>query len=171
MSVPGSRLSFGHGGAAATGGIGNVASGIGLAGSRVWYHYYDTSGGNVDQCRNENKDIIKLPNEVPLDRLDFDDFNEPTKTIIRQLLIAEAKRTLGRVRGKYSGALKVPEADVIMDYESLLNEGNEERKAVLERLDERLRRLSSDEQLLRKAEESENINRTLKNRPLGMYVM
>lgn len=166
MSTPGSRLSFGHGGAANTGGIG---SSIGLAGSKVWYHYYETNG-DVDECRKANKDIIKLPNEVPLARLDYDDFNEPTKTLVRQLLVAESKRTLGRVRGKYSGALKVPEADVIMDYESLLSEGNDERKAVLERLDDRLKRLSSTSQLERKANEAENLNKTLIYRPLGFYV-
>jgi hypothetical protein len=167
ITTPGSRLSFGHG----LGRTGNVGtSSIGLTGSKVWYHYYDTTPDNVDECRSANKDVIKLPNEVPLDRLDYEDLNEPTKTLVRQLLIAEAKRTLGRVRGKYSGSLKVPEADVVMDYESLLSEGNEEKKAVLERLDERLKRLSSDAQLERKAEESENLNRTLHFRPLGFWV-
>ena len=57
-----------------------------------------------------------------------------------------------------------------MDYESLLSEGNDERKAVLERLSERLKRLSSDAQLERKAEEAENLNKTLQYRPLGFYV-
>jgi hypothetical protein len=168
MSTPGSKLTFGNGAAEAAG---NLASGaIGLSGSKVWYHYYDTNPGNIDACREYNKDIIKLPNEVPLARLDFSDMNEPTKTLIRQLLIADAKRTLGRVRGKYSGALKVPEADVVMDFESLLSEGNEERIAVLKRLDERLLRLSNDAQLKLKAEDAENLNKTLTYRPLGFYV-
>lgn len=126
MSTPGSKLSFGTGAANVAG---NLASGaIGLTGSKVWYHYYETTDDNIDICRAENKDIIKLPNEVPLSRLDFSDMNEPTKTLIRQLLLADAKRTLGRVRGKFSGALNVPEATAIMDYESLLSEGNDERE-------------------------------------------
>lgn len=169
MSVPGSKLSFGHGGSQQMGGIG--ASSVGIAGSRVWYYYYETNNNNIDECRKANKDIIKLPNEVPLDRLDYSDFNEPTKTLIRQLLIAESKRTLGRVRGKYSGALKVPDADLVMDYESLLSEGNDERKAVLERLDARLLRLSADVQLEKAALKAENINKTLHYRPLGIYTV
>jgi hypothetical protein len=56
-----------------------------------------------------------------------------------------------------------------MDYESLLNEGNEERKAVLERLDERLKRLTPEKQIERSANESENLNKHLKFRPLGFY--
>jgi hypothetical protein len=166
MSTPGSKLTFGMGGASQTGGMG---SGIGIAGSKVWYFYYDTNPGNIDECRKANKDIIKLPNEVPLDRLNFDDLNEPTKTLVRQLLVAECKRTLGRIRGKYSGTLKVPEADLTMEYESLLSEGNEERKAVLERLDARLLRLSADAQLEKAAIKAENINKAMFYRPLGMF--
>jgi hypothetical protein len=33
-------------------------------------------------------------------KLDFSDFNEPTKTLL-QLFIAEAKKALGRTRGKF----------------------------------------------------------------------
>lgn len=159
MSVPGSKLNFGLGAS-------------NLAGSQVWYHYYDTTNSNVDECRNANSDIIKLPNEVPLSELDYSTFNEPTKTLIRQLLVAKSKEVLGgRIRGKYSGSLKVPEVDIKMDYESLLSEGLSERKEILERLDERLKRLSSDTQLEKAAERAENLNKTLHYKPLGIYIM
>ncbi|WP_196299843.1 hypothetical protein, partial [Streptococcus pneumoniae] len=78
-----------------------------------------------------------------------------TKTLIRQLFVAEAKRALGRTRGKFGGIVGPPEAEKTMDYDSLLSEGNEEKKAVLERLDERLKRLSSTAQLQRAAEEAQ----------------
>lgn len=167
LTTPGSKLSFGHGGASGTAGIG--ASGVGLAGCQVWYHYYD-DGGDPDACREANDDIIRLPNEVPLARLEYEDFNEPTKVIIRQLLVAKSKITLGRVRGKYSGALNIPENSVTMDYESLLSEGIEEWKATIEKLENRLKRMSSEEMVRRQAEESENINKHLNYRPLGFYV-
>lgn len=168
MSTPGSKLSFGHGGATGTAGIGT--SGVGLAGCHVWYHYYDTTNGDVDECRNENNDIIKLPNEVPLSRLKYGEFNEPTKVLIRQLLVAKSKITLGRVRGKYGGALNIPEANVVMDYESLLSEGIEEWKTITERLLARLEKMSSQEMVKRQAEESENVNKHLAFRPLGWHV-
>jgi hypothetical protein len=57
-----------------------------------------------------------------------------------------------------------------MDYESLLSEGNDERKAILERLDERLTRLSSTSQLERAANEAENLNKAIKYNPLGFWV-
>jgi hypothetical protein len=105
-----------------------------------------------------------------LAKLDYADFNEPTKTLIRQLFIAEAKRALGRTRGKFGGIVGPPEAERTMDYETLISEGNEERKAVLERLDTRLERLSSTKQLERGANEAEFLNKAMKYRPLGFWV-
>lgn len=163
LSTPGSRLSFGQG-------IGGVGSSINMTGCQVWYFYYDTNPSNVDDCKRDNPDIIKMPNQVPLSRLDYSDFNEPTKTLIRQLFIAEAKRALGRTRGKFGGIVGPPDAERTMDYETLITEGNEERKAVLERLDARLLRLSSTSQIERAANESENLNKHLSFRPMGFWV-
>lgn len=168
LSTPGSKLSFN--GTAPGGSGGAVGGSLNLTGCQVWYHYYDTTPENIDECRKDNPDIIKLPNEVPLSKLDYADFNEPTKTLVRNLFIAEAKRTLGRTRGKFGGVVGVPGSERTMDYESLLTEGNEERTALLERLDARLERLSSTKQIERAADESENLNRHLRFRPLGFYV-
>ena len=163
MSTPGSKLSFGQG-------IGSVGSTINMTGCQVWYHYYDTTPDNVDDCKADNPDIIKMPNQVPLSRLEYKDFNEPTKTLIRQLFIAEGKKALGRTRGKFGGIVGPPEAERTMDWESLLSEGNEEKKAVLERLDARLLRLSTTSQLERGANEAENLNKALKFQPMGIFV-
>ncbi len=163
MSTPGSKLSFGQG-------IGGVGSSINMTGCQVWYHYYDTTPENVDQCKQDNPDIIKMPNQVPLAKLDYADFNEPTKTLIRQLFIAEAKRALGRTRGKFGGIVGPPEAERTMDYETLISEGNEEKRAVLERLEARLLRLSSTSQLERGAKEATDLNTAMKYRPLGFWV-
>jgi hypothetical protein len=163
LSTPGSRFSFGQG-------IGGVGSSVNLTGCQVWYFYYDTTPENMDQCLTDNPDIIKMPNQVPLSKLDFADFNEPTKTLIRQLFIAEAKRALGRTRGKFGGIVGPPEAERTMDYETLISEGNDERKSVLERLDTRLLRLSTTSQLERNANEAQYLNTALKHQPLGFWV-
>ena len=164
MSTPGSNMSFGQG-------IGGTSNSINMTGCYVWYHYYDTAGKDVDECRNANKDIIKLPNEVPLARLEFDDFNEPTKVYIRRLLVGESKRALGRVRGKFSGSLAIPDSDLSMDYESLISEGNEEINKVFEEYNELLTKLSTDTHLERKANEAESLNKTKKYSPLKWNVI
>lgn len=163
LSVPGSKLSFGQG-------IGVGGSAINMTGCQVWYFYYDTDSATADQCKKDNPDIIKMPNQVPLSKLEYSDFNEPTKTLVRQLFMAESKRALGRTRGKFGGIVGMPEGERTMDYETLISEGNEERKAVLERLDARLLRLSSTSQLERGANEAEFLNKQLKYRPMGFWV-
>jgi len=162
MPIPGSRLSFAGGGL--------VGGQIGLAGTKVWYHYYD-SNDDRDQCLIDNPDIIKLPNDVPLSKLQYSDLNEPTRVWVRRYLTALFKEALGRVRGKFSGALKVPEAELTMDYDSLLSEGKEEQLKLLEQLDLRLERLSNVKQLENKGLEAENLNKSLGYRPLGLYVI
>ncbi len=161
LSVPGSSLSFGHG----------VGSSTNMTGCQVWYHYYDTTSGNADQCKADNPDIIKMPNDVPLSKLEYASFNEPTKTLVRQLFIGEAKKALGRIRGKFGGVVGLPEGERIMDYETLISEGNEEKRAVLERLDIRLLRLSSTSQLERSANEAKYVNDSMKFRPLKWWVI
>ena len=163
LSVPGSNISFGQG-------IGGIGSSINMTGCQVWYHYYDTTPENVDACKTDNPDIIKMPNQVPLSKLDFSEFNEPTKTLIRQLFVAESKRALGRLRGKFGGIVGPPEAERTMDYETLISEGAEERKYVLERLDARLLRLSTTSQLERSAKEATDLNTSLKYHPQGFWV-
>lgn len=165
LSTPGSKLSFGHG--MNNGGIAG-GGGISLAGCQVWYHYYDTN--NAAECREANKDIVKLPNEVPLSMLEYEDLNEPSKVLVRQLLVAKAKMTLGKIRGKYSGALNIPDSNLTMDYQMLLNEGTTEWKETIEKINQRLERMSSASMVERQALESENLNKHLKYRPLGFYI-
>lgn len=161
LSVPGSSFTIGQLGAT---GIGSLS----LAGCSVWYHYYDIgTSGNTDTCRADNPDIIKLPNEVPLTKLDFSTFNEPTKILVRQLFVALAKIGLGRRRGKFGGIVGVEGAERTMDWESLLAEGNEEKTALLLKLTERLTRLTSTAQLERQAKEATDLNTALRFKPLG----
>lgn len=157
-STPDSKVSFG-------GGPG------GISGHKVWYHYYDTTPENIDACRAANSDIIKLPNEVPLSKLDYCDFNEPTKVWIRKYLVAKSKVALGRVRGKFSGVIKVPEGEATMDYQSLMDEGNKEIENLMIKLGERLTNLTTTKQLERQSLEAEYLNKSLSFRPLGIFVI
>jgi len=162
---PGSRLSFGRGGFAG-------GQSINVGGSRVWYWYYETTSDEDRQrCLNANKDIVKLPSDVPIDVVNFTELNTPSKQWVRDWFTALCKETLGRVRGKFGGALGVTDAEVTMDYESLLSESREDRTTLMERLNERLERLRPDNMLTRKATEAEQLNKTLQYRPLGLTVI
>jgi hypothetical protein len=52
-----------------------------------------------------------------------------------------------------------------MDYETLITEGNDERRAVLERLDARLLKLSTTSQLERSAKEAQDLKHSFKIPP------
>ena len=159
LPPPGLRITFG---------LASLSNGIDVTGSRVWYHYYEVADEDERQrCLNDNKDIVKLPSDVPVDVVNFDELNTSSKQWVRDYFTALCKETLGRVRGKFGGALGVTDAEVTMDYDSLLNESKEDKTALWERLKERLERLRPDKMLERKALEAENLNKTLQYRPLG----
>ncbi len=159
IPTPGSRIRFG---------VGGLNNGIDVTGSKVWYHYYDTKDPDERQrCLNANKDIVKLPSDVPVDVVNFDELNTPSKQWVRDYFTALCKETLGRVRGKFGGNLGVTDAEVTMDYDSLLNESKEDKDKLWERLKERLERLRPDQMLERKANEAEQLNKSLQYRPLG----
>lgn len=145
-----------------------------LYGCKVWYHYYDTTDMDAEEknkCLDACKDIIKYPSDVPLEESDFCDLNKPAKIWVRKFLTAIAKEVLGRVRGKFSGQLATGDANLKMDYESLLSEGKEEKDGLIKELQDWLLELRNDKQLEMKANEAESLNKILKHIPNGIFVI
>lgn len=165
MSTPGSKLSFGY--------MGGVGGGLGLVGCEVWYTYYDTTTAEeADECARANAgDVILTPDQVKLSKIDYAFLNDPTKTIIRQLLIAKTKQALGLIRGKYSGKVNIPQAEMTMDYAMLNQQGKEEWDATMKTLDERLQRMRPSAIMKEQAELIENTLNVQKHTPLKIYVI
>lgn len=137
----------------------------------VWYTYYDVSNGSADECRIENKDdVIITPDEVPLEKMQYELMNYPTQQLIRRLLVAEAKILLGIIRGTYSGEVKIPEAELKLDYSMLLEQGKAEKDTVLNDLKDRLDRMTPWNLMEKQANMNEQLIRVLKNKPLGFYI-
>jgi len=131
---------------------------------QVWYWYYDTT--DRDTCLDKNKDIVKLPSDVEVETLTWESLNKPAKNWVRKYLIGYSKEGLGRIWGKFSGDLQVPDSSIKLDYSSLLTEGKDERLKLVEELMARLERLRPDKLLERKGAEAENLNKSLKYRPM-----
>ena len=168
LSVPGSPNMVGGIAADDTWGWNKYAS------CYVWYTYYDVSNASeddIEQCRLDNKDdIILTPDEVPLDKMRYELMNNPSQQIIRRLLVAEAKILLGIIRGTYSGAVKIPEAEMQMDYNMLLEQGKSEKETVLNELKERLERMTPWNLMEKQSTMNDQLIKVLKNKPLGFYV-
>jgi hypothetical protein len=139
--------------------------------SKVWYHYYDTEDVDPNKCKEDCKDIIKYPSEVPLPKSDYCELNSPSKIWVRKYLTALSKEALGRSRGKFRGKIPIPDAEGEMDYESLLAEGKEEKERLDAELKEWLNELGSDKQMERKASEAENLTKVLSKTPMGIFII
>ena len=136
---------------------------------QVWYWYYDTM--DRDTCLKQNKDVIKLPSDVTTEQLVWDELNKPAQNWVRKYLIAYSKEGLGRIWGKFSGDLQVPDSQVKLDYSSLITEGKDEKSKLVEELMARLERLRPDKLLERKAGEAENLNKSLKFRAMPSSII
>lgn len=139
----------------------------------VWYTYYDTNGSEEDNltCAIENKDdILITPDQIPLNKMRYELMNEPTQNTIRQLLVAEAMITLGIVRGTNSGVVKIPDAELNLDYSMLLDLGKAEKERVLTELKERLERMLPWNMMKNMNDMTTQTLEILKAKPLGLYV-
>ena len=124
----------------------------------------------MDECRKNNPDVVLSPDQVPLDKIDYELLNSPTKNLVRQLLIAHAAETLGLVRGKFSGALNAVSSTLTMDYQTLISMGQREKENALKTLDDRLQRMSPYEVMKKQAEMVQSMREIQKGVPLGIYV-
>lgn len=146
----------------------------------VWYTYYDTTHASDEDCEDlltnggllggTGGDILLSPDQIPLESMDYKFLNERAKTIIRKLLIGEAAETLGLIRGKFSGNINMINSSLVMDYNTLLTIGKEEKQEALNNLREFLQRLDPITQMERQANLVENLIRVRKGVPLGFYV-
>jgi hypothetical protein len=148
----------------------------GYVGKAVWYWYYDVEPDSRADCLKNNPDIIKLPTDVPIEELTWTDLNVPGQQWVRRWFTAYCKETLARVRGKYSGNLKTPDSEIVMDYQSLLTEAKDEKSKLLEELigaEGWLTRMRPDKVMEREALIAENLNKQMKFRamPRQIYVI
>ena len=148
MNVPGGKFDFGN---------------IKHQGYRVWYWYYETN--DREDCLKKNPDIVKLPSDVPIDEIRWDELNSPAQTWVRRWFTAYCKETLAKVRGKYSGNLKTPDSELTLEWQSLNTEAKDEKTILWEELKTRLERLRPEKQWEIKGVMAENMNKALKYRP------
>lgn len=165
MSTPGSKNTLGGLSADDAYGWGRYVNCI------CWYTYYDSFGtdgsGTTEQCMLDNRDSILItPDQVPLSEMNYSLLNYPTQQIIRRLLIAEAKILLGNIRGYASGVVKIPEAEMTLDYGILLDQGKQEKEAVLNELKERLDRMLPWNMMKNQADMNDSLLKVLQMKPM-----
>lgn len=161
MSTPGSPYTFGLGGH-------NLYS---LNNCTCWYTYYDVNG-NEDECRKANiGDILLSPDQVPLEKMEYEYLNAPTQNIVRKLLTAKTARALSFIRGKFSGALNTISSPLTMDYSQFATFADKLEDKTIEDLDKRLENLSPYKVMENQANLVKNMIEVKKGTPLGIMVI
>lgn len=113
--------------------------------------------------------IIKSVSEVPYSNPVYSEINSVGKQWIYRYTLALAKELLAYVRGKYI-TIPIPNSETTLNHADLLADARTEKEALLVNLREMLDQTSRRAQLERKAEESENLNKTLQGIPMVIYI-
>jgi hypothetical protein len=88
---------------------------------------------------------------------------------IYQYTLALCREILGYVRGKYS-IVPIPGSEVTLNQQDLLTDARSTKEALLLQLRETLAETGRQKQLEKQAANSDNLNKTLANVPMGFYI-
>ena len=117
----------------------------------------------------EGGDLITNVGEVPYSNPTYAYINSVGRQWIFRYTLALAKELLAYVRGKYQ-TVPVPGSEATLNQADLLTDARAEKEALLTNLREMLDQTSRNAQLERKANESENLNRTLNGVPMTIFI-
>jgi hypothetical protein len=134
----------------------------------LFFQYYKVSEKR-SPVRDNTNGLITNIGDVPYENPRYAHINTVGRDWIRRYTLALIMETLGFVRGKYS-TVPIPGAEVTLNSGDLLTKAASEKEALLVQLRETLEQTSRKSQLERKAEESSNLNNTLNNVPLTIYI-
>lgn len=118
---------------------------------------------------NQSKGMVTNVAEVPYNNPIYSQINSVGRQWIFRYTLALAKELLGYVRGKYQ-TVPVPGSEATLNQADLLNDSRTEREKLMTELKEMLEQTSRQSQLERKANESENLRKTLTDVPYTIYI-
>lgn len=133
----------------------NTASGSAQHG--LPHNYYGTTG-TVNSIAN-----------APYGILPYNGINAIGKAWIFKFTLAMCKEVLGLIRGKFN-SIPIPNAEVTLNFSELLSSGKDEQNKLKDDLRTYLDEMTYDKLAEREANKAEQIERTLKGVPLGIYV-
>lgn len=160
-------------------GIGGGASTPGT----VFYRYYDRYGnyGNPEfsgtsanvgftGTTTQGNGLVATPADAQLNYIEYARLNSVAKTWVKQFAYAEACRILGAmIRGKFD-RLPIPDAEVSLNGDILLQIHDKEKDRLYAKLEKDLEELSYEKIMEKRALIQENLNKQLKFLPMGIWV-
>lgn len=141
---------------------------------KIWFEYYKlTEKQALDNSEalagaGPGTTISNISN-VPYRNPEYCTINSVGKQWIYRYTLALAKELLAYIRGKYQ-VVPVPGSEATLNQGDLLTDARAEKEALITNLREMLDQTSRQSQLERKANEGENLNRTLKEVPMTIFI-
>ncbi len=130
----------------------------------------DSQGGWTANTGDQGNGIISGPGDIPLYDLNWGQLNDLAKSWIRKYAQALAKELLGiGIRGKFSGALPIPDAELTLNSADLIQTGRADQERFVDQLRSDLEKLNLKQLLQNRAEMSKSVNEALQAVPLGIY--
>jgi len=117
----------------------------------------------------DGSDLITNVAEVPYNNPTYEDINSIGKQWIYRYTLALSKELLAYIRGKYQ-TVPVPGSEATLNQADLLTDARAEKEMLLTELKDMLDQTSRQAQLERKANEGENLKKTLGDVPMTIYI-
>ena len=135
---------------------------------RMLFDYYKLDDKN-NAFNNQDTGLVTNVGEVPYDNPNYTQINSVGRQWIFRYTLALAKELLAYVRGKYQ-TVPVPGSEATLNQTDLLADSRTEKDQLMTELKEMLEQTSRQAQLERKANESENLRKTLTDVPYTIYI-
>ena len=134
----------------------------------LYFEYYEENDKNKINY-DSSLDKITSVSEVPYSNPTYEHINSVGRDWIFRYTLALAKEVLAYVRGKYS-TVPVPGAETTLNQADLLGDARTEKEGLLTQLREMLTATGRTAQLEAQAKEAEDVQATLKNVPMKIYI-
>lgn len=141
---------------------------IPLSDGTIWFEYIkreDRINSSLSNVTSSITDVSNTPYANPTYSL----INSIGRSWIFEYSLAIAKEILGYVRGKYT-SIPIPGDEVNLGYSDLLQAAKDEQAALIDILREKFDETSRKALLERRSEETDNINKELRNVPFRIYI-
>jgi len=135
---------------------------------RLLFDYYKLSDKS-NAFDNQDKGLVTNVGEVPYNNPNYAQINSVGRQWIFRYTLALAKELLAYVRYSFQ-TVPVPGSEATLNQSDLLQDSRTERVELMTQLKEMLEQTSRQAQLERKANESENLRKTLTDVPYTIYI-
>lgn len=119
--------------------------------------------------RNPSNGLITNVSNVPYNNINYSQINDIFKKWIFDYALAVTKETLGNIRGVYN-QIPVPGAEVTINGQTLIDQANTEKTALVEQLRGTLDDTSRQKQLEKKSQEASMMRDTFINFPMPIII-